>query len=146
MASAIQHSESAEHVAIASDGDLVAVRKQVRLMAVEIGFGITDVTRIVTAASELARNILRFADHGHMTLKCLDSSNGPGLELIFTDQGPGIEDLEQAFGEGFTTGGGLGLGLPGTRRLMDEMDVQTESGKGTIIRIAKWLKKRSHAA
>jgi serine/threonine-protein kinase RsbT len=126
-------------VSINSEGDIVGVRKVVRETATEIGFGVTDVTRIVTAASELARNVYRFAGTGAMYYEVKDNGEKQGIVLIFEDSGPGIENVDLAFEEGYTTGGGLGLGLPGTKRLMDEMEIQSESGRGTKVMVAKWL-------
>ncbi len=125
---------------IQSEGDIVMARKAVRNAATALGFGITDVTRIVTAASELTRNIYQYARSGVMRWRPLDLHGRVGLELIFEDQGPGIPDVAQAMEPGFTTGKGLGMGLPGAKRLMDEMSSQSEVGKGTTVRVCKWLK------
>lgn len=133
--------EKAEKVEILNEDDIVKVRKTVRNMSAEIGFGITDVTRIVTAASELARNVYRFAGLGSMICSTIIKDINVGIQLVFEDKGPGIEDIEQALGKGFTTGGGLGLGLPGTKRLMDEMEIESEPGEGTKITTRKWLRK-----
>jgi len=123
---------------IESESDLVTVRKVVRGLATTTGFGITDLTRIVTAASELARNVLCYAGSGYMRWRTLSLDNRVGIELTFADQGPGIPDVALAMQEGYTTSGGLGMGLPGTKRLMDEMEIQTELGKGTTVTIQKW--------
>ena len=128
-----------DKVDITSESDIVQVRTTVRETAINIGFGVTDVTRIVTAASELARNIYRFAGTGVMYLKTLDNGGRKGIELIFEDSGPGIENIEVAIGEGYTTGNGLGLGLPGTQRLMDEMEIDSKVDTGTTVRVVKWL-------
>jgi serine/threonine-protein kinase RsbT len=131
-------------VQIRSESDLVTSRRAVREAAGALGFGLTDVTRIVTAASELTRNIYRYAGTGVMTWRALNDRGRTGLELKFEDQGPGIADVEQAMEPGFTTGVGLGLGLPGAKRLMDEMEVQSEVGAdglrptGTTITARKW--------
>lgn len=127
-------------VQIADERDIVEVRRVVRSSAIEAGFGVTDVTRIVTAASELARNIYRHAYSGTLTISPLNSGATTGIELIFEDKGPGIVNIEQAMEPGFTTGGGLGMGLPGARRLMDEMNITSEVKKGTIVTIKKWLR------
>lgn len=127
------------HVPIESESDIVSVRKQVREFATEHGFGLTDVTRIVTAASELARNVFHYAGSGHMTLQTLSPNGNSGLELVFSDQGPGIADVDQAMEMGYSTRGGLGLGLPGVKRLMNEMELTTEINKGTTIKVRKWL-------
>ena len=127
-------------VRIDSEGDIVVARKLVRTQAMGLGFGVTDVTRIVTAASELTRNVFRHAGSGAMYCRRLNSGNHIGLELIFEDQGPGIPDIDQAMEAGFTTAGGLGLGLPGAKRLMDEMEIQSEVGRGTTVTVKKWLR------
>lgn len=126
-------------VEINSEMDIVEVRKIVREKATDIGFGVTDITRIVTAASELARNIYRFAGSGVMYYETVHNGDKRGIQLIFVDEGPGIENVDVAFEEGYTTAGGLGLGLPGTKRLMDEMELETETDRGTTVRVTKWL-------
>ena len=128
-------------VKIESEGDIVAVRKTAREISCECGFGITDVTRIVTAASELARNVYHFAGHGDMLWHILETSASIGIELTFVDRGPGIEDIDKAMELGYTTGKGLGLGLPGAKRLMGEMEIQSQLGKGTTVTVRKWSKK-----
>ena len=125
---------------IESEGDIVMVRRVVRCAATDMGFGITDVTRIVTAASELARNIYHYAGSGVMRWCSLNKGGIIGLELSFEDKGPGIPDVKKALEAGFSTGKGLGLGLPGAKRLMDELAIQSRVGKGTTIRVLKWLK------
>ena len=125
-------------IQVDSEGDIVTVRRTVRDAAKELGFGITDVTRIVTAASELTRNIYLYAGCGEVWWTAVDSRAGVGLEIVFEDRGPGIEDVELALQEGYTTSGGLGLGLPGAKRLMDEMDIETDIGEGTRITVRKW--------
>lgn len=132
--------EQAGNVPIHSESDIVTVRKAARLAATALGFGLTDVTRIVTAASELARNIFRFAGSGGLCWRWLDAGDRVGIELTFEDRGPGIPDIAQAMQEGYTTGGGLGLGLPGTKRLMDEMEIQSAVGQGTTVTVRKWRK------
>jgi serine/threonine-protein kinase RsbT len=129
-----------ECVPIASEGDIVAARKIVREVAVNLGFGVLDVTRIVTASSELTRNIFRYAGSGRMRWRSLAAGGRSGLELVFEDQGPGILNLEDAMTAGFSTSGGLGLGLPGAKRLMDDMEIDTRPGNGTRITIRKWLR------
>ena len=105
-----------------------------------MGFGITDVTRIVTAASELTRNIYHYAGSGVMRWRSISRDARMGLELIFEDRGPGIPDVAKAMEAGFSTGKGLGMGLPGAKRLMDEMAVQSHLGKGTTVEVRKWLR------
>ena len=128
-------------VPINSESDIVEVRKVVREVTRALGFGITDVTRSVTAASELARNIFRYAGSGAMEWRQLEIESNSGVELIFRDQGPGIADIEQAMESGYTTGGGLGMGLPGAKRLMDEMELDSQPGRGTTVTVRKWLKR-----
>lgn len=125
---------------IRTEHDIVTVRTTVRERAAQIGFGNTDVTRIVTAASELARNVFRFAGTGVMCFKVIQEEGKRGIRLVFEDSGPGIEDIDVAMEEGFTSGGGLGLGLPGTKRLMDSMEIKSKPGVGTTVRVVKWLK------
>ena len=126
------------NIAIESEGDIVAVRRVAREAATKVGFGMTDVTRIVTASSELARNIYHYAGSGAMRWKIIGSGVKSGVEFVFEDQGPGIPNVELAMQEGYTTGGGMGLGLPGTKRLVDEMEIQSSPGKGTTVTIRKW--------
>jgi serine/threonine-protein kinase RsbT len=125
-------------VGINSEGDIVTARKIVRDAAMAMGFGVTDVTRIVTAASELTRNVFRYAGAGVMHWRKVNTSDSVGLELTFEDNGPGIPDIEQAMEMGYTTSGGLGLGLPGAKRLMDEMEIESEVGRGTTVTVKKW--------
>jgi serine/threonine-protein kinase RsbT len=127
-------------VRIASESDIVTARKIVRAQAAALGFGVTDVTRIVTAASELTRNIYRYAGCGFMRWRCLYAAQDAGLELVFADEGPGIADVDKALESGYTTGNGLGMGLPGAKRLMDELEVCSEVGKGTTITARKWMR------
>jgi serine/threonine-protein kinase RsbT len=130
--------ERGGEVRINSEGDIVTARKIVRAAAVAMGFGVTDVTRIVTAASELTRNVFRHAGSGVMYWRQLNTGGQVGLELSFEDRGPGIADIEQAMEIGYTTSGGLGLGLPGAKRLMDEMEIASEVGNGTRVTVKKW--------
>ncbi|MGR6921036.1 anti-sigma regulatory factor [[Actinomadura] parvosata] len=125
-------------VVIAGSADVVGVRQLVRSVAVEIGLSLVDQTKIVTAASELARNALVYGGGGDVRIEIV--TNGPrrGLKLIFSDEGPGIPDIEQALTDGWTTGGGMGLGLGGSRRLVDEFDLVSEPGKGTTVTVTKW--------
>jgi len=127
-------------VSIKSESDIVLARRQVREVAAQIGFSVTDTTRIVTAASELARNIFKYAREGVMHWRRIEKEGSSGLELQFVDNGPGIEDISLAMQEGFSTSKGLGLGLPGVKRLMDEMDIQSVVGKGTTVTLKKWRK------
>jgi serine/threonine-protein kinase RsbT len=121
-----------------TSADIVRVRQAVRQMAVELKFGLVDQTKIVTAASELARNTLDYGGGGTVKLEELESGSRRGLRLVFEDQGPGIPDLELALKDGYTTGGGLGMGLSGTRRLMSEFEIVSRLGEGTCVTIIKW--------
>jgi serine/threonine-protein kinase RsbT len=125
---------------INSESDIVMLRKTVRVVATELGFGITEVTRIVTAASELGRNVYQYAGQGVMRWRTLSQDARVGIEIGFEDHGPGIADIAQAMEQGYTTGGGLGLGLPGAKRLMDEMAIASEVGQGVKVEIRKWLR------
>jgi len=125
---------------IESESNIVMARKIVRDAATDIGFGLTDVTRIVTAASELTRNIFHYAQTGVMRWQSMSRGSQIGLQLTFEDHGPGIPDVEKAMEPGFTSGKGLGLGLPGSKRLMDELTLESEVGKGTRVTVRKWLR------
>jgi serine/threonine-protein kinase RsbT len=125
-------------VPITAEGDIVAVRRLLREVTQEVGFGITDVTRVVTAASELARNAYKYGGGGVMRWRVLEANGRRGIELKFVDQGPGIVDVSRALEQGYSTGKGLGLGLPAAKRLMDEIDIQTILGSGTTVTSRKW--------
>ena len=125
---------------ITSENDIVMARKVVRDAATALGFGLTDVTRIVTAASELTRNIYHYAKSGIVRWRSLNQTAKVGLELTFEDSGPGIPDVPKAMEVGFSTGNGLGMGLPGAKRLMDELVIESTVGKGTTVVVRKWLK------
>src|SRR3979411_2474186 len=116
-----------EEVAVRTETDIVVVRKSVREAATKLGFGITDVTRIITAASELARNVFLYAGAAVGRWRVANRSDRVGLELVVEDHGPGIADIDQAMQPGYTTGNGLGLGLPGAKRLMDRMGSGSEA-------------------
>jgi serine/threonine-protein kinase RsbT len=125
-------------VAINSDQDIVAARQQGRALAAELGFSAVDATLIATAISELARNIVAYAGKGQIRLQAIQASSRRGIEVVAWDRGPGIRDVRQALRDGFSTSGSLGLGLPGVRRLMDEFEVVTEIGRGTVVTVKKW--------
>jgi serine/threonine-protein kinase RsbT len=125
-------------VAVECEGDIVIARCQVRVVALEAGFGPTDVTRIVTAASELARNIFKYAGKGFLQWRTLAEGGRTGLELSFIDNGPGIPDVNLAMQEGYSSSDGLGMGLPGAKRLMDDLSIQSAPGKGTTVTVRKW--------
>ena len=123
---------------VQSSQDVVAVRQVAREWAVSMGFSLVDQTKIVTAASELARNTVLYGGGGRLRLEALNDGPRRGLRLTFEDQGPGIRDLEQAMKDGFTTGNGLGLGLGGAKRLSSEFDIQSRVGEGTRVTITRW--------
>ncbi|WP_322111909.1 anti-sigma regulatory factor [Aerosakkonema funiforme] len=127
-----------EVMGINSSSDIVLVRQAVRKWAVELGFSLVDQTKIVTAASELARNTLDYGGGGTVKLEALQQESRRGLRLTFEDSGPGIPDIELALKDGFTTGGGLGMGLSGSKRLVNEFDIFSRVGEGTRITITKW--------
>lgn len=127
-----------ETLPVRSDSDVVAVRQQVRAWAVEIGFGLVDQTKLVTAASELARNALVYGGGGTARMELLNNGTRKGLKLTFEDHGPGIADIELAMRDGFSTGTGLGLGLSGAKRLSSEFEVHSVPGEGTRVTITRW--------
>ncbi|MEH2356217.1 anti-sigma regulatory factor [Nostoc sp.] len=130
--------QKTETIDIQSSIDVVLVRQSVRQLAVEIGFGLVDQTKIVTAASELARNTLDYGGGGTVKLETLQEGRRRGLRLTFEDRGPGISDIELALKDGFTTGNGLGMGLGGAKRLANEFEIQSAVGEGTRIIIVRW--------
>lgn len=121
-----------------SDEDVVGLRKQVRERAVAIALSLVDQTKLVTAASELARNTIKYGGGGEVHLDSLADGIRKGIGLLFVDAGPGIPDIETALRDGFTTGGGLGLGLGGSKRLADEFDIESRPGEGTAVLVVKW--------
>jgi serine/threonine-protein kinase RsbT len=130
-------------VAIQGEDGIVAARQRAREVARELGFGIVDQSRIATAVSELARNVVRYATNGvgESVIRGIQSPEyRSGLEVVVWDNGPGIADLDRAMQDGYTTGSGLGMGLPGTRRLMDEFELDSGPGRGTTVTIRKWLR------
>ena len=127
-----------EIVQIRSGEQVVGARQIVRSRAADLGFSLVDQTRIVTAASELARNALQHGKGGTMKLETLNSGNRRGLRLTFEDQGPGIADIELAMKDGYSTVGGLGLGLSGSKRLMNEFSISSSPGNGTCVMVTKW--------
>ncbi|MFM9437301.1 serine/threonine-protein kinase RsbT [Janthinobacterium sp. CG_23.3] len=121
-----------------SDEDVVRLRQQVREQLVALGFSLIEQTKMVTAASELARNTLRYGGGGSAHMRRRDNGARRGVELRFVDEGPGIADVALALTDGYTSGGGLGLGLSGAKRLCDEFSINTTTGKGTTVTITKW--------
>ena len=127
-----------EVLPLKASNDVVLARQKVRQWAIDLRFSLVDQTKLVTAASELARNALDHGKGGKMTIETLNSGVRTGLRLTFEDQGPGISDIEQAMRDGFTTGPGMGLGLGGSKRLVNEFSIESEVGKGTRVTVARW--------
>jgi serine/threonine-protein kinase RsbT len=123
---------------IRASSDVVAVRQQVRARAAELGFSLVDQTKLVTAASELARNTLDYGGGGTVRIEAIEEPLRRGVQLTFEDRGPGIPDVDQALRDGYTSGNGLGLGLGGARRLVNEFELHSTVGEGTRVRVARW--------
>ena len=132
-----QHISNQARIPIHADPDIVRARKSARDLASRIGFSRTDLTMIATAVSEIARNIVRFAGNGELVIELLDDPR-PGVRVVARDTGPGIPDIQRALADGYSTYNGLGLGLPGARRLMDEFSVISEVDRGTTVTMTKW--------
>ncbi|MDO8210496.1 ATP-binding protein [Conexibacter sp. CPCC 206217] len=124
-------------VGIASDDDVVAARQAGRRLAESLGLGATDLTLVATAISEVARNITAYAGSGEIVVRRVDVRGRSGVQVVAYDEGPGIADIERALQDGYTTGGGLGIGLPGARRLMDDFSISSSEG-GTTVTMTKW--------
>jgi serine/threonine-protein kinase RsbT len=129
--------DSGGRLPIRTSEDIVLVRTAVRQAALHLKFGLVDQTKLVTAASEIARNTLIYGKGGDVLIEPVQAVKS-GLRLVFTDQGPGIPDIERALTDGYTTGGGMGLGLGGTRRLVDDFKIVSAPNEGTTISITKW--------
>jgi serine/threonine-protein kinase RsbT len=127
-----------EQLPLKNSSDVVLARQKVRQRAVEGCFSLVDQTKLVTAASELARNALDHGNGGQMTIEVVSAGTRAGIRLIFEDHGPGIPDIDLALKDGFTTGSGMGLGLGGSKRLVNEFCIESEVGKGTTITVARW--------
>ena len=127
-----------ETASITSSSDIVKVRQLVRELAISLGFSLVEQTKMVTAASELARNALEHGGGGNVRLQALNNETRRGLKLIFSDEGPGIADVEQALKDGFSTGSGMGLGLSGAKRLANEFEIESAPGQGTKVMITRW--------
>jgi serine/threonine-protein kinase RsbT len=127
-----------ETASITTSGDIVKVRQLVRELTISLGFSLVEQTKMVTAASELARNALDHGGGGKVQLQVLNNEMRRGLKLTFIDEGPGIQDLEQALRDGFSTGSGMGLGLSGAKRLANEFEIESAPGKGTKVMITRW--------
>jgi serine/threonine-protein kinase RsbT len=134
--------EAESRIAIESDADVVTARQRARELAGELDLSSTDQTLLATAISEVARNITTYAQRGEVRLRIVRDGDGrEGIEVVAADQGPGIPDLERALQDGYTTGGGLGLGLPGARRLVDDFDIQSAPSAGTTVTLVKWARR-----
>jgi serine/threonine-protein kinase RsbT len=127
-----------ESLPLNSSEDVVIVRQTVRKKAVAMGFGLVDQTKFVTASSELARNTLDYGGGGTVQIEIVENGRRSGIRLVFEDHGPGIADIEQALTDGFTSGGGMGLGLGGAKRLSNEFEIWSQPGEGTRVSIVRW--------
>jgi serine/threonine-protein kinase RsbT len=130
--------DATETMPVLAAEDVVRVRQAVRAQSVLLGFRLVDQTKIITAASEIARNTVDYGGGGTLAIETVRSGTRRGLRLIFTDQGPGIADISKALQDGYTTGKGMGLGLSGAKRLSNEFDIRSEPGKGTTIALTRW--------
>jgi serine/threonine-protein kinase RsbT len=133
-------SDQGARLEVTKDQDVVRVRQLVRTEAVAVKLSLVDQTKVVTAASELARNTLVYGGGGTVEVSRVENGRRQGIRIVFADQGPGIADLDLALTDGYTTGGGLGLGLSGARRLVDEFEITTAPGQGTSITVTKWCR------
>lgn len=129
---------SSDNMRIAKELDMVVFRNRLKEFAVKIGMSLVNQTKLITAASELSRNMLRYAGGGAVLIEIVNGQRQNGLRLTFSDTGPGIPDIDKAMKDGFSTGKSLGLGLPGARRLVNDFDIKSTVGKGTTITITKW--------
>lgn len=127
-----------EEIPVLREQDVVPLRNRVRDVAVKLGMSILNQTKIITAASELVRNLLKYGGGGIVIIEVVQKGRESGLKLTFADRGPGIKDIELAMRDGYSTGKSLGLGLPGTRRLVSEFDIKSTLGAGTVVTIIKW--------
>ena len=127
-----------ETVPVRNSDDVLRVRQIVRTWAVEVRFSLVDQTKLITAASEIARNTVIYGGGGELTLERLEERGRHGLRLIFADQGPGIPDIDRALSDGYTSGSGLGLGLGGAKRLVNDFTIESKPGAGTTIRLTRW--------
>lgn len=132
------HTLRREAYEVRSQEQVAAVRQAIRPVAADLKFSVVAQTKLITAASELARNLLDYGGGGSMLMEVVSDGRRDGIRLTFADAGPGIPDIEQALQDGFTTGGGLGLGLGGSKRLVDDFEICSEPGTGTVITVTKW--------
>lgn len=128
------------NIAVDTEGDVVKARQKGRELATALGFSTTDQTLIATAISEIARNIVRYAGCGSIAFSRIERQGRPGIQIVATDQGPGIPDIELAMRDGYSTGKSLGVGLPGARRLVDELELVSSVGVGTTVTLRKWIR------
>jgi len=133
-------SDGGDRIEVGTDQDVVRVRQLVRTVAVSVKLSLVDQTKLVTAASELARNTLVYGGGGTVEVDRVDNGRRQGIRIVFADRGPGIADLDLALTDGYTTGNGLGLGLSGARRLVDEFAIDTAVGRGTTVTVTKWCR------
>jgi serine/threonine-protein kinase RsbT len=131
--------ETELHIPIDNDGDLIIARREGRRLAAQLGFSVSDLTVIAAAISEVTRNILDYAARGRVEVRLVERPGRRGVAVTASDEGPGIPDLSLAMQDGYSTSGGLGLGLPGARRLMDDFEIRSEPGKGTTVTMRKWV-------
>lgn len=129
---------SSDSINIIRETDVVPFRSRVKEQAVKIGMSLVNQTKLITGASELVRNMLKYAKGGIVAIEIISRGRDTGIRLTFTDKGPGIPDISKAMTDGFTTGRSMGLGLPGTKRLMNEFDIKSEVGVGTTVTVIKW--------
>lgn len=127
-----------EAMTIAKEVDVIPFRNRLKEYGVKIGMSLVNQTKLMTAASELARNMLKYADGGKVNIEVINNGRENGVRLTFVDQGPGIRDVKLAMKDGYSSGKSLGLGLPGTKRLVSEFNIESEPGKGTKVTIVKW--------
>jgi serine/threonine-protein kinase RsbT len=127
-----------ERMQLVREIDVIPFRNRLKETATKIGMGILNQTKLITAASELARNMLKYAQGGIVTIEVVSKGRENGIRLVFSDKGPGIVDISLAMKDGFSSGKSLGLGLPGTKRLVSEFNIESEVGKGTTVTVLKW--------
>jgi len=125
-------------MSVVRETDVIPFRNRIKEMAIKIGMGLVNQTKLITAASELARNMLKYAKGGKVFIEVISKGRENGIRLVFKDEGPGISDIPMAMKDGFSTGKSLGLGLPGTKRLVSEFHIESEVGKGTTVTVIKW--------
>ena len=130
--------QNSEVIPVRGEQDIVMVRRRVRILAVDLKLSLVDQTKIVTAASELARNLWIYGGGGEVTITQVSAGLRRGMRIDFVDQGPGIEDIARAMQDGFTTGSGMGLGLSGAKRLVNDFEIESAPGKGTRVSITRW--------